>query len=347
MTSTEAQPRSGAEHHPAALIVAATLSFVAAAATIGGLFPDFWDHGTYALVDATGPLAQEAVFAASLLMIGVALLSRRTSTSGAAAAAVVVTIGMQPRVVDVVTLVDDRGPRGGTGFSLVIGGFVLALAAAIIAASVELRPRAWSLRGGARGWTTLAALFGFATAVGYAMEPFTASVGERSPLAFAYGSPFESIGGPRSLWAAILVVVLLTVVPPTSVAVGRAIGVGLAFGLLGSLGGIAAGRLGEALGTSATEFVRVGGAEGTGTFLAAGGATLLVVFGGLATGRRRPPRTVPVTDTAPAAVEAATDGPIPTEAPAASALEPEGADPTEPVPEPADRLATGGDHRPA
>ncbi len=277
-------------HHPAALVVAATLSFVAAAATIGGLFPDFWDSGTFALVDLTGPLAQHLVFAVSLFAIGVALLSRRTSTAGAAAAVVVVATGLQPRVVDVVTLADDHGPRGGAGFSLTVGGFVLAVAAAALAAAIELRPRAWSLCAGARTWTTFAALFGFAASVGYAMEPFQASVSRRSPFFFSYGSPLEAIGGPRSLWAAVLVIVLLTVVPPTSVAVGRSIGVGLAFGLLGAMGGIAALRLGETLGTSATEFTGVGGAEGTWTFLAASGATLLVVLGGLAAGRRRTSR---------------------------------------------------------
>jgi hypothetical protein len=307
-------PRATA-HHPAALIVAATLSFVAAAATIGGLFPDFWDSGTFALIDLTGPLAQQLVFAASFFAIGVALLSRRTSTAGAAAAAVVVVVGLQPRVVDIVTLADDRGPRGGAGFSLTVGGFVLALAAAALAAAIELRPRAWSLRGSARAWATFAALFGFATAVGYAMEPFRASVSSRSPFFFAYGSPFEAIGGPRSLWAAVLVVVVLTVVPPTSVAVGRAIGVGLAFGLLGALGGIAALRLGETFGTSGTEFTGVGGAEGTWTFLAAAGATLLVVLGGLAAGRRRtprrrnrPPGAAPDAPTEPAPVLATPDG---------------------------------------
>jgi hypothetical protein len=291
-TSAAAPPPAAAAvagvHHPAALIVAATLFFVAAAGTIGGLFPDFWDHGTFALVDLTGPLAHQVVFALSCFAIGIALLSRRTSAGGAAAAAVVVVVGLQPRVVDLVTLADQRGPRGGAGFSLTAGGFLLALVAAALAASVELRPRAWSLRGGARVWTTFAALFGFAAAVGYAMEPFQASVSRRSPFFFSYGSPLEVIGGPRSLWAAVLVIVVLTVVPPTSVAVARAIGVGLAFGLLGALAGIAAARLGEVLGTSSTEFTGVGGAEGTWTFLAAGGATLLAVFGGLLAGKRPP-----------------------------------------------------------
>jgi len=280
--------------HPAALIVAATLAFVGAAATIGGLFPDFWDKGTFALVDQTGALAQHAVFAASLLAVGAALLSRRTSTGGAAALAVIVAVGMQPRVVDIATIADRNGPRGGTGFSLVIGGFVLAFAAAVIAASLELRPRSWSVRGGARVWATLAAVFGFAAAVGYAMSPFSASVSRSSVFSFAFGSPFEGIGGPRSLWAAILVVVLLAVVPSTSVAVGRAIGIGLAFGLLGALGGIAAFRLGVVFGTSGTEFARVDGAEGTWTLIAAGGATLLVVFGGLFAGRSRRPKPAPI-----------------------------------------------------
>jgi hypothetical protein len=313
MTSAETQPTPtpSPTQHPAALIVAATLAFVGAAATIGGLFPDFWDQGTFALVDLTGVFAQQAVFAASLLAVGAALLSRRTSTGGAAALAVIVAIGMQPRVVDVATIADHDGPRGGTGFSLVVGGFVLAIIAAIIAAVIELRPRAWSQRGGARGWATLAAVFGFAAAVGYAMSPFSASVGRVSAFSFSFGSPLEGIGGPRALWAAILVVVLLAVVPPTSVAVGRGIGIGLAFGLLGALGGIAAFRLGEALGTSGTEFAHVDGAEGTWTLLAAGGATILVAFAGLLAGRtRRPkPATIPmaapepvlVTDAAPPA----------------------------------------------
>jgi hypothetical protein len=299
-----AAAQSQAAQHPAALIVAATLAFVGAAATIGGLFPDFWDKGTFALVDQTGALAQQLVFAASLLAVGAALLSRRTSTGGAAALAVIVAVGMQPRVVDIATIADRNGPRGGTGFSLVIGGFVLALAAAVIAASIELRPRSWSVRGGARGWATLAAVFGFAAAVGYAMSPFSAPVGRASAFSFSFGSPFEGIGGPRSLWAAILVVVLLAVVPPSSVAVGRGIGIGLAFGLLGALGGIAAFRLGVAFGTSGTEFADVDGAEGTWTLLAAGGATLLMVFAGLFAGRTRAP--VLVTDGARPAAESVT-----------------------------------------
>ncbi len=315
-----------AAHHPAALIVAGTLAFVAAAATIGGLFPDFWDSGTFALVELTGPLAQQLVFAASLFAVGVALLSRRTSAAGAAGAAVVVLIGLQPRVVDVVTLTDERGPRGGAGFSLTVGGFVLALVAAALAAAVELRPRAWTLRGGARAWTTFAALFGFAAAVGYTMEPFQASVSRRSPFFFSYGSPFETIGGPRSLWVAVLVVVLLAVVPPTSVAVGRSIGVGLAFGLLGAMGGITALRLGETFGTSSTDFTGVGGAEGTWTFLAASGATLLAVFGGLAAGRGRIPRR-PASAARPVA-DAATEA-TPTLVPPEGAPDP-GSDPGAP-----------------
>lgn len=312
MTNTETQPTptTPPTQHPAALIVAATLAFVGAVASIGGVFPDYWDRGTFALVDQTGALAQQVVFAASLLAVGAALLSRRTSTSGTAALAVIVAIGMQPSVVDVATITDRNGPRGGTGFSLVVGGFVLALIAAVIAATIELRPRTWSLRGGARGWTTLAAFFGFAAGLGYAMEPFVASVDRHSAPFFSFGSPLEGIGGPRSLWAAILAVVLLTVVPPASVAVGRGIGIGLAFGLLGALGGIAAFRLGEAFGTSGTEFAHVDGAEGTWTLLAAGGATLIVVFAGLLVGRTRrhkpgpPPvsasEPVLVTDAAPA-----------------------------------------------
>jgi|GEM_PF-5993378 len=306
MTSTQTQPTASSvgpgpaqpvpTPHPAALTVAATLAFVGAAASIGGLFPDFWDKGTFALVDLTGALAQQLVFAVALFVVGAALLSRRTSTSGAAALAVIVAIGMQPRVVDVATIAERNGPRGGTGFSLVVGGFVLALVAAVIAATIELRPRSWSLRGRARGWATVAAFFGFAAAVGYVMSPFSASAGRVSGLSFSFGSPLEGIGGPRALWAAILVVVLLAVVPSTSIAVGRGIGIGLAFGLLGALGGIAAFRLGEAFGTSGTEFARVDAAEGTWTLLAAGGATLLVVFAGLFAGRAprpKPQRTPP------------------------------------------------------
>ena len=334
MTDTEIQPtpttpatQLPAAQHPAALIVAATLAFVGAAATIGGVFPDFWDKGTFALVDQTGALAEQAVFAVSLLATGAALLSRRTSKSGAAALAVIVAIGMQPRVVDISTITDHHGPRGGTGFSLVVGGFVLALIAAVIAATIELRPRSWSLRGGARGLATLAAFFGFASAVGYAMSPFSASVSGMSALSFSFGSPLEGTGGPRSLWAAILVVVLLAVVPPTSVAVGRGIGIGLAFGLLGALGGIAAFRLGEAFGTSGTEFAHVGGAEGTWTLLAAGGATLLVVFAGLVAGRTRRPSREPdaapvlVKESVPPATESVTGTPMPSDEPKELATE--------------------------
>ena len=107
----------------------------------------------------------------------------------------------------------------------------------------------------------------------------------RNPLGF--GSPLGPLS--RQLWAALLVVVLLTVVPPAAVAVGRRIGSGLALGLLFAIGGIAAFRVGVIYGTIGGHDTGFSGAEGTWTFLAAGGAALIMTFAGLAGGSRSTP----------------------------------------------------------
>jgi hypothetical protein len=294
----------------AALIVAATLAFVGAAITIGALFPDYWDAPSFALLDDTASLAQTAVFGGALLLGGVLLLTRRSAPIGSAMLVVVVAFALEPRVDDIVTLADDRGPRAGTGFALITAGFVLALLAAVLSAFVALRPRTWSMLGGARPLAVLAAVFGFAASVGYAMNPFT--IGGAGDLSFNFsgGSPLDT-GDPtssRGLWAAILVVVLLTVLPPVAVSVGGRIGSGLALGMLFGIGGIAALRLGAVYGSSevAGRRVSVGleGAEGTWTFLAAGGAVLIVTWFGLAAGGVRRPRAAsmaPVSSDAPPA----------------------------------------------
>jgi hypothetical protein len=299
--------------HSAALIVAATLAFVAAALTIGAMFPDYWDAPQLALIDQTGPLAQTAVFAAALLVGGALLLGARSALLGAAMLAIVVAFGVQPRAVDVVRLSQSSGPRAGTGFALITAGFVLALVAALLAAIVLLRPREWSLGGGARPLAALGALAGFGAAVGYGMNPFSTN-GRR--FDFGFGSPLTPVS--RQLWAALLVVVLLTVVPPVAVAVGGRIGSGLALGLLFGIAGIAAFRLGEIYGSIDGRDTGYRGAEGTWTFLAAGGAALIMTWAGLAGGTSRRtssgPRR-PVSATAPIAPLAATPTPVATSQP--------------------------------
>jgi hypothetical protein len=184
---------------------------------------------------------------------------------------------------------------------LVSAGYVLALVSAIIGALVTLRPRAWGMRGGARFLGVLAALAGFGAAVGYGMNPFEVSTGRTS---IAYGSPLDPV--PRQLWAALLVVVVLSVIPAAAVAIGARIGTGFALGLLFAIGGIAALRVGTIYGTVDGRDVGVSGAEGTWTFLAAGGAALIMTFGGLAAGAggasRRTAR-LPVVTSAPPADE--------------------------------------------
>ncbi|HEY8217262.1 MAG TPA: hypothetical protein VIH82_09015, partial [Acidimicrobiia bacterium] len=226
-------PAVGARHS-AALIVAATLAFVAAALTVGALFPDYWDKPALALVDQTGPLAQTVVFAIAMLVGGALLLGGRSAPVGAAMLLVVVAVGAQPRVVDAVRLSETPGTKAGTGFALVSAGFVLALVSAIIGALVTLRPRAWAMRGGARFLGALALLTGFGAAVGYGMNPF------EGPRGVAFGSPLTPL--PRQLWAALLVVVVVSVVPAAAIAAGGRLGTGLALGLLFGIGGIAALR---------------------------------------------------------------------------------------------------------
>ena len=80
-----ATPAVARPRHSAALIVAATLAFVAAALTVGALFPDYWDSAAaFALVDQTGPLAQNVVFAAALMVGGGLLLGKRSAPTGGA-----------------------------------------------------------------------------------------------------------------------------------------------------------------------------------------------------------------------------------------------------------------------
>jgi hypothetical protein len=304
MTDAPTMPISTASAAPrnsAALIVAATLAFVGAAISIGALFPDYWDAPSFALLDDTASLAQTAVFAGALLVGGVLLLVRPSAAIGSAMLVVVVGFGLQPRVDDIATLADGNGPRAGTGFSLITAGFVLGIIAAVLGACVALRPRTWSMLGGARPLAVLAAVFGFAAAVGYAMNPFTIDGGGNLPFDLSGGSPLDASdpSSARYLWAAVLVVVLLAVVPPVAVAVSGRIGAGLALALLFGIGGIAALRLGAIYGSSEVAGRRVSvdlaGAEGTWTFLAAGGAVLIVTWFGLAAGGVRRPRAASMT----------------------------------------------------
>jgi hypothetical protein len=309
-----AAPAVTRPRHSAALIVAATLAFVGAALTVGALFPDYWDAPRLSLFDQTGPLAQNVVFAAALMVGGGLLLGKRSAPTGGALLAVVVAIGAQARVVDTVRLGESSGPRAGTGYALLTAGFVLALVATVISAVVVLRPRDWALRGGARPLAVLAALAGFGAAVGYGMTPFSF---DRVRHAIGFGSPLGPL--PRQLWAALLVVVLLTVVPPVAVAVGSRLGSGLALGLLFAIGGIAAFRVGEIYGTIDGRDTGFSGAEGTWTFLAAGGATLIMTFAGLAGGSRSAPAVgsspppEPVTAPAPMAATPVAPAEEPTE----------------------------------
>ena len=260
----------------AAMIVAATLAFVSAFLTAGGLFPDYWDPPPFALLDETGLLAQTTAFALAVLVAGVLLLGARSAPIGAATLLIVVVMGAQPRVADAAQISNSNGPKAGTGFALVSAGFVLALASAVIGALVNLRPREWGLRGGARFLGVLAVLAGFGAAVGYGMNPFETARG------VGVGTPLEPI--PRQLWAALLVVVVLSIFPAVTVAVGGRLGTGLALGLLFGIGGIAALRVGTIFGTVDGRDVGISGAEGTWTFLAAGGAALIMTFAGLAAG---------------------------------------------------------------
>ncbi|MEX2256542.1 MAG: hypothetical protein WEC34_13965 [Acidimicrobiia bacterium] len=292
-----------APRHSAALIVAATLAFVGAALTVGALFPDYWDTPPIALVDQTGLLASTVVFAVGLLVAGALLLGPRSAPIGAATLAIMVVVALQPRVFDAVRLGESSGPKAGTGFALMTAGLVLAIVAAVLGAVVALGPREWSLKGGARSLTVLAALTGFAAAVGYGMNPFSvegATTFRNQTYDIGFGSPLEPL--PRQLWSALLVVVALTVVPPIAVAVGGRLGTGLALGLLFAIGGIAAGRVGTVFGTLDGIDSDFAGAEGTWTFLAAGGATLIMTGAGLAAGgarRPRPPTRAPVQATVP------------------------------------------------
>jgi len=286
-------PATGAPRHPAVLIVASTLAFVGAALSVGALFPDYWDTPALALVDQTGGLAQTLVFAVALAVGGALMLGARSAPIGAAMLVVVVAVALESRVVDLVRLSERDGPKAGTGFALVTAGFVLAVAAAALGAIVALRPRAWAFRGGARPLAALAALAGFAAAVGYGMNPYEL---QARRFSVAFGSPLAPV--PRQLWAALLVVVVLTVVPPIAVAVGGRLGTGLALGLAFGVGGIAALRLGTIYGTIDGRDTGTSGAEGTWTFLAASGAALVLTFAGLAVGAGRGGRAADaVTDT--------------------------------------------------
>jgi len=284
-TPTGAQP-AAPHRHSAALIVAATLCFVAAALTVGALFPDYWDTPELALWDQTGLLAPTLVFAAGLLFAGGLLLVTGSAPVGAAMLLVMVLVAVQPRVDDAMRLTESSGPKAGTGFALVTAGYVLALVSMVLAALVALRPRAWALLGGARFLATLAVLTGFGAAVGYGMNPFKVDTVEG---ATGFGTPLDPL--PRQLWAALLVVVVLTVVPAIAVAVGGRLGTGLAFGLLFAVGGIVAFRIGTVYGTVDGRDTGFGAAEGTWTFIAAGGAALIMTFAGLAAGAPKGRRT--------------------------------------------------------
>jgi hypothetical protein len=117
------------------------------------------------------------------------------------------------------------------------------------------------------------------------MNPFEVDTGRTS---ISYGSPLDPV--PRQLWAALLVVVVLSIVPALAIAVGGRLGTGLTVGLLFAIGGIVALRVGTIFGTVDGRDVGVSGAEGTWTLLAAGGAALIMTFAGLAAGAAGAPR---------------------------------------------------------
>ena len=218
------------------------------------------------------------------------LLGKRSAPTGGALLAVVVAIGMQPRVVDTVRLGESSGPRAGTGYALLTAGFVLALVAAVIGAVVVLRPRDWGLRGGARPLAVLAALAGFGAAVGYGMNPFSVDSGRASGRVRqpARGDSRRqccraSSGRHCSSWCC------SRSCHRSRSPSGAGSDPGLALGLLFAIGGIAAFRVGEIYGTIGGRDTGFSGAEGTWTFLAAGGAALIMTFAGLAGGGRSAP----------------------------------------------------------
>jgi hypothetical protein len=271
---TKPQPDQAAPRWPLAPRIAGVLSLVAAALLVVGVFPAYDSDGE-SLVDLPGQAASNVSFTAAialgLLLCGILLVRSRKPAVGAAGLIVIVATSFNFFWSDIGLVLEPNGLQAHAGLWVTQAGVVCMLVAAVLASVTtlgSLLDRGSYQLSGNRVLAAAAAFTGVASGVGIALNAFADREG-----------PFGGLivpDFPRELWAELLALVVLSVVPLLVVVTRRRdVAVGLGFGF-------AIAILGYNLGNLLYAYVddsNVHAIEGTWTFLAASLASLvLIVF---------------------------------------------------------------------
>jgi hypothetical protein len=259
----------------------AVLALLASGLIVLGLFPSFVFGSPVSYADVNEFLAYHAVLAAGLFLAGVLLLRQRTWVVGATALGVITALLVVPRGDNLIPSIGIAGTASGDW--LVVVGCVIATVGAVLAVLAVIgniepqdqqRPAPTLL-------VLATAAMGFATAVGFGMHFIRAGNVSSVSIAKLFDALRPDV---RPLGSGLFVITLLTVLPMCAAAIRqRAVTIGALLGLTVFVGAIGSYRLyfvyssdfiglfGGGTGTS------VRATEGTWTFLAAGGAVLILI----------------------------------------------------------------------
>lgn len=239
--------------------------------TLAAIFPSY-DSGGLAVHDVTGLFCRFIVLVLGLALAGVLLVLPRHRIVGATSLIVLAVTLSGYYVTDLSQYWQTQGPEARAGIWLAQVGYLLFVVGAVFAALALLgslwSTPDWSIRGRVP-LAGAAAFTGFATAVGYALEPWQDSTGT---------SGSDLFSSSRVLWATILVVIALSVLPYAAVAARRrAVAGGITLGLFIMIVATAAYRLLFVYGSISGKPSTLTAIEGTWMFLAAGLAMLLIL----------------------------------------------------------------------
>lgn len=295
------QPDQTVPRRPLAPRVAGALSLLAAVLLVVGVFPTYDSEGE-SLVDVPGQAASNVGFTAAialgLLLCAILLVRSRKPALGAAGLIVIVATSFNFFWSDIGLVLEPNGLQAHAGLWVTQAGVGCMLVAAVLASVTtlgSLLDRDSYRLSGNRVLAAAAAFMGLASGVGIAMNAFADREG---PFA---GLIFPSF--PRELWAELLALVVLSVVPLLVVVTRRRdVAVGLGFGFAIA---ILAYNLSNLL-YAYVDDSNVHAIEGTWTFLAASLASLVL----LVIAQRPPPVTADVTTGARATASVSGDASV-------------------------------------
>jgi len=214
-------------------LIGGIVALVGALVSLAALFPDYYDDG-FARRLAPGPRWFVVFFVSGVVAAGLMLLAQRgTQLAGTGLLVTLCATFVGARALEITRVTDDRFPFDvgpgvvvdGIGFAVVAAGAALAVLGLLVEGIGQpvLRPV-----GPAVAWlAVLGAFAGFVTAYGYGLNYVDLGLGGGT---FAQGSPL--VPSARSLWAQIVVVLVLVAGPVVVAAGRRALAAGVAAGLL-------------------------------------------------------------------------------------------------------------------